>query len=435
MTVETQKVLLSSAGLQQVAMRVKENNFKFIVGGHEYPCHSFFADFISPNVAKLHLTDPLADTYTIKCKDLKHEFKIIMSLMNGEKIMISPEDRKYILKIAKKLGNGELFDRFAPNYEVEDENDIDFQLIISILDTKFQYDLDYQKEADFIAEHFHTIDHDLFRSMPIDVIERIMNSDKLLIDSELEIFNVISDLCKNAGPEYSRLFNNVIFENLDAQVVSNFMKDFGPDKLESSIWTVLCSRLSLQVPEANDFDRYKKTIYTFKYDTKKPFYGIFQYMRDQYQRNIESIVQVTALQDYNNTPAKKLINGDKNSSWGLSEIRDNYLLFDFKNVLVKIDGYEIHSSSNSHWDNPQSWVLEISKDNEHWTVIDQKNENTEMGGNEKHHYWEIEQKTLSIPSRYIRWRLTKTSGSGGLMCKQWEFYGDFIRPLNESDLE
>ena len=70
--------------------------------------------------------------------------------------------------------------------------------------------------------------------------------------------------------------------------------------------------------------------------------------------------------------------------------------------------------------------------------FDEKQENKEMGGNDKTHYWEISEKDKTQTARFVRWRLTASSnsgsGSGSLSFSQWEFYGDIVRPLNESDL-
>ena len=436
---QPQKILLSAAGLQQVATLAKENNFTFIVGGHEYPCNSFFADFISPNVAKLHISDPLADSYTIQCKDNNNEFNLIMKIMHGEKIKISPNDQKYIRKIAKKLGNAQLFDDFIPTYETEDEIDIDYQFVISILNTKHQYNFNFQKEADLIAKQFHRIDHNLFRTLPIDVIETILNSNKLLLDMESELFNLIMDLSKNVDPSYSRLFSSVVFENLEPKAIENFMKEFGPEKLDPSIWKVLCDRLSRVIPEYIDLNRYKKATINCPYSSEQTFNGILKFISKEYRTTpLDSYVRISVNDDHTNTPAiKNLLNGE-NPNWSLTDAADNYLLFEFRKFLVTIKGYEIRSGSNSRWGYPHSWVIEISMDKENWTIIDEKQENKEMGGNDKTHYWEISEKDKTQTARFVRWRLTASSnsgsGSGSLSFSQWEFYGDIVRPLNESDL-
>ena len=427
----TQKVLLSAAGMQNAAVKMHDNNFTFIVGDHKYYCNSFFADFISPKVAQLHISDPLADTFVIKSKDAKHEFQLVMDIMYGKKVILSQENQKYLLKISKKLGNSELYNQFETKIEDKDKpEEIDFNEIFELIRVKYKYQLDYQHEIDIIAKYFYFLDKKYFTDVPFTVMERILNSPKLVIDTEKQLFGIICELIDHSGPEYAKLLTNLVYENIEKESIVNLISKLKGTEVDGALWEAICKRLVLDVPDPHDYSRYRKTIDTLNYNKEKHFNGIFAFLTQLCKGNpAESLVAVSALREHNSTKCDKLFSNEK-VSWGLTEVTDNYLLFDFKLALVKVTGYEIRSGTNSHWDNPQSWVIEVSNDKSAWTVIDNKVNNTEMGGNEKIHYWKIEEATT--PSRYVRWRLTK-NGTGGLYCKQWELYGDYIR--STSDVE
>lgn len=427
----TQKVLLSSAGFQNAAKGVKEKNFTFIVGGNKYQCNSFFADFISPKVAQLHLSDPLADTFVIKCKDKNKEFELVMDIMHGKKVFLQPEDQKYLAKIGRKLGNTELYNQYMPKIDPDAKpENIDFDEIFDSIRTKCEYGLDFQDEADIIAKYTYFIDKKDFVGVPLAAMERIINSPNILLDSENQLVDIVCELIERSGPEYTKLITNMVFQNIEIESINKLLEKIKTLDVDGALWAAICKRLVLNVPKTHDYSRYKKIINVFLHQEKKPFSGIFNYLKLNYPGNpAESVFSVSAKREHCSTSCVKLFSAEK-ISWGLTEVEDNFLLFDFKRAMVRVTGYEIRSGTNSHWDNPQSWVIETSNDNSNWNIIDRKQSNTEMGGNEKVHYWKISEK--ATPARYVRWRLTQ-NGTGGLYCREWELYGEYIIPSSEID--
>lgn len=423
------KFRLSARGLQQTVVCAKDKNFTFNVSGHEYHCHSFFADFISPKIAEMHLTDPLADTFYINLNDDNYEFTNIMNLMEGKSI--TNAQPTYITKVAKILRNQELFDAYSVklDYDVEEP---DFQGIIAVIDEKHDYGLDYSQEVNFLAQNLHLVPHRLLCGLPLPVMEKIMTSKSLLIDSEEELFNIICELIHHGGPEFSHLFSNVVFENLNSLTMNTFLEKFNPLEIDASIWNVLKNRLVLEVNCPIDYSRYKKIITTLVHNQEQPFTGIFDFLGKKKMVPVKNLVSATLSNDH--SISDKIFNKDNNATWHIDEKNDSFLMFDFKSSKVSISGYEIKSGApESHWDSPHNWVIETSDDKTTWQVVDKRESNTDLISNDTIFYWGIEEKT--DPARYIRWRITKdtTQKSSQLQCKQFEIYGDYIEILSQTE--
>ncbi|KAI5499950.1 protein ubiquitination [Trichomonas vaginalis G3] len=419
------KFRLSAQGLQQTALCAKEHNFTFIAGEHEYHCHSFFADFISPKIAEMHLTDPLADTFYIDLNDDNYEFQKIIDLMQGK--TISNVRPSYITKVAKILRNQELFDAFSVKLDYNAEEP-DFQGIIAIIDEKHDFGLDYSTEVNFLAQHFHDIPHKLLYGLPLPVMEKILTSKLLLIDSEEEIFNIVCNLIKYNGPEYAHLFSNVIFENLDSKTMSSFIKEFDPSNIDASIWNVIKSRLTLEVQCSIDYSRYKKLVTKIPHNPENPFAGVFDFLFKAKKGLLPKNLVSVFLSNETHI-ADKFFARDSTSPWHFTEKYDNYLQLDFKSSLIAMTGYEIKmggSGSSRSSDNFHDWVIEVSDDQTNWEIVDKKERNTDLAPDSSM-YFELEKQTP--PSRFIRWRITKDPGKSSnntLNIKQFEIYGDYI---------
>ena len=155
--------------------------------------------------------------------------------------------------------------------------------------------------------------------------------------------------------------------------------------------------------------------------------GIFEYIR--IMNNGQNPISCGAV-DYSihinrsgNEDTYKLFEiSELNSQWGLKEIEDNNICFDFKEKRVSMNGYTWHSTnSDSYWQNPNCFSWEGSNDKETWELIDSKDENTEMGGGIGIHYWSC---TKSKFYRYIRFKLRKVRRMGSLYCAHLEIFGE-----------
>ena len=97
----------------------------------------------------------------------------------------------------------------------------------------------------------------------------------------------------------------------------------------------------------------------FKYQQGKEFDGILRSLSNETGGNIHNneTIQITTNSQYSNYVPQNIVNFDTNSLYHSENLKDTYLLFDFKNKFIQLSNYSImsHSSANSCLRN---WVVE-----------------------------------------------------------------------------
>ena len=133
----TKQIILSSSGLQNVVLTKYQDDedFVFVFGEEEFSMKSFFAEFISPIVSRLHKTDPTVHRINFGefNKNNEQEFndfcrtfmtpKLVSHLQqisSGNSIFINEAESIKLRLISILLGNEELQDKlneqFSPKY-------------------------------------------------------------------------------------------------------------------------------------------------------------------------------------------------------------------------------------------------------------------------------------------------------------------------------
>ena len=76
------KIILTSSGLKNILSNScdsgsYENEFSFIFGNHTVKMNSFFAEFISPNVSHLRMSDPTINSFNVSDSliNIQNKFK------------------------------------------------------------------------------------------------------------------------------------------------------------------------------------------------------------------------------------------------------------------------------------------------------------------------------------------------------------------------
>ncbi|EAY00537.1 hypothetical protein TVAG_286740 [Trichomonas vaginalis G3] len=120
--------------------------------------------------------------------------------------------------------------------------------------------------------------------------------------------------------------------------------------------------------------------------------------------------------------------------WGLSEVTNNFISFDFKENKISLEAYTIKSgyaSGGSYWNHPVDFAIEGSNDNIEWSMIDDKPNNMDIGADDKVYTWKCNKSPLY---RYIRFRLRSISYGGYLFTDHFEFFGS-INTMNNDNIK
>lgn len=159
--------------------------------------------------------------------------------------------------------------------------------------------------------------------------------------------------------------------------------------------------------------------------------------------NTSNTINVTASSCFNNDCLKynpiNVIQFDCPDKIFISKNEPNsWICFDFNRYRVFPSQYTIKSIENKFIQyHPKSWVIEGSKDNTNWTILDFKSVESEFSSNNDIRTFNIEINKKSIHYRYIRLRLIGKNfvGNDILALDSFEIYGSLAKLKNEGDEE
>ena len=422
------KFKLTSKGLQNVAKCYHPDDFKFIVGNKEYKCPSFFADFISPRIANCHAIDPCMNYFVVDIDDPNNYFELALDLFHGKGFKILPKQREFFKQLAIIFQNNELL---CYALDIATQN-LTASNALSSLEEKIPYGLDISKEIEVIASNFYKFKPMLLENLDVNILMRILHSPHLVVNSESSLFEFVLSLVKQ-NPDYSVLFSAVKFECLKESEVEQFNKIIKFDQMSPLIWAAIKPRLLLKTQPVLVNSRYNRKIFDCLFKKDKIFDGIINFLRARNKGlnpvDVGAVVVTVKVNECSVKP-RELFERDSRPRWYLAEKEDNYICLDFVGGKVSIDGYSWGSGNDSsYWEYPVSYTWEGSNDNQKWTIIDQRDENTDMGGNEKTHHWTCKKSPFF---RYVRFRLRKIQRNGGLYSTQLELFGQYEEPKKEA---
>lgn len=166
---------------------------------------------------------------------------------------------------------------------------------------------------------------------------------------------------------------------------------------------------------------------SFSYDSNNQFSGILDYLNKESRGSIDDLITVTASSISGRSfPNNVTFLLDRNRRFCSSGVEQNpWICFDFRNYQVVPSNYTIRSCDSGY--DPKSWVIEGSKDNANWIVLDEQKDCTLLKGDFKTHTFSIENSN-SEQYRYLRMRLTAQNWKNDytFIINSFEIYGTLI---------
>lgn len=352
--------LLSSAGLSR---NVLQSDFTFYVGGHEYYTNKSNASFISESVSDMLRLDPTFDHYVLEIDDSHYEFNIIMRLMVGQPIKITPIVIKYLLNVFQKLKNHEVIDHFN---EIKNSKLTKETALASFI-TRINYGQSVTNEIEFIASNFSSFVDDLKEDFYFDYIESIISSPSLVLDNEDSLFNFLKDLGKN----FYYLFSYVNFQFLSESSIDDFFKNFPYNKMTNGIWESLYRYFKYINSDDSDHSNQRFTSKEFPLKNN-PFDGIFAYFCEQCKGNphLKGLLTVSSSSSSSNNNYD-VIDNKFDGYWFTANESNSWIMFDFKDKVLQLTDYAIKSDGNGA-NHLQNWVIEGSNDSKNWYLLDKR---------------------------------------------------------------
>ncbi|KAK8835829.1 hypothetical protein M9Y10_040377 [Tritrichomonas musculus] len=423
------QIQLNFSSILQVPIQSYSNEFTFVVNGKEFQTSRLISDLISPKISQIHSIDPTLDILIINTKE-KGDFSRILQLVNFQLNEIEDNEVPFFTEVLQILCNDKI--------EIKDENPIELTKdnVIKELqkhesNSKVNSEL-YLKEIEFISTVMNELmasQEDELISLSKETLERILNNENLIIDSEDALLRFVNKLYKS-DKSYSNLYEYVYFSYVTSPAMKEFTEIFDMNDITGEIWIRLCERLDKEIVKlsARKSCRHEKKIFTP--NEKDPFSGIINYLREN--PSTENEVKVTASSvNSNDEPyqPRTVILKENNDGWFISKNRSgSWLTIDFNEHRIIPTDYTIRSyKTYPNWAHPKSWVVEVSNDNSKWTVIDEVNNCSFLNGRRVVHTFKIE-KNLSDEFRYFRFRQTGPNwiNNNHLVFESIEVYGELI---------
>jgi hypothetical protein len=358
------QITLSAIGLEQTSV-LEPDSFLFVVGDLEYRCSRFQAVFLSKTVSDLFLTDPLTTEFVIDdIPDPDHHFRSIMSLVQHGTVEITETTVATLQKFVQRLKCEEL-DRILFEFELSGE-ELNERTAVSRLVLKSNRLLSIDEEIEFIASRFDQIES--VDGLPLSLLELILESLSLRIESEDWLFDFICGL----GSDFESLIRYVRCEFLSGTGTAKFIDSISVDRIDSVLWASVCRRRVNTCSSPPDAQRFKITVSQFGHGNSD-LEGILHHLSVKCGGNVHTngLVAITASSTvFGHQAIETIADFGQPSNWISEDVANSWVMFDFKNSNVSIDGYSLHSGRHGHC--PIAWETEVSKDGSSWATIDSR---------------------------------------------------------------
>jgi hypothetical protein len=419
-------VCLSSRRLQNIQGRGKIDDFDFIVETRHYQCPWFIADFLCPRIARLRQADNTIGELVIETKDPKSLFSEFLSLRYGQSVTINSTNRTFFESLCDELLNEELLEHLLDGLgeEVTKDN------VLARLRRRSRIKFDGSREVTFLASHFFEFEMSELAEFNDSVLESILGSAQLIIESEDSLYAAIWAVTEQNHDRFS-LVQFVRFDYVSAEVVRQFIKSGSQflDRLNSCVWLSLGERfvheISLEKPNPR-----VGTVLLPK--SSSPVNGIVSHLTAKCGGNIhdKQVIQVTASgeRDSSQRAANAVHLNDLSGScyFALTAAPNLWICSDFKAIHVtpthcSIISYPARPNGTSH---PKSWCLErsLTGDDNSRVEIDQRTNNNDVNGSNLIGTWEVKQRRRC---RFIRLGQTNVGHDGRhcIIISAFEIYG------------
>ena len=184
---------------------------------------------------------------------------------------------------------------------------------------------------------------------------------------------------------------------------------------------------TIEIPKNNTNNDLETGIIKIDYKEDYRYEGIFHYLIEKTGfNNIQNKITIKGSSSTYGTPLT-VIDYNSSSYWSSNNVPNNWWEVNFKKMKVKINGYFIQTGplgANGFF-HLKNWVIEGSNDNNSWTEIDKKENNSDLNGHNLAHYFPLSQ--LSDSYQYIRLRsigINHFLSNNTLMFSKFDLFGE-----------
>lgn len=355
------RIKLKGAEFCHINFAIYNNDFSFIVNGNQFETNKFFADYLSPVVARLHNIDPTIDSFSINLSNDNQEgnFQEILDLANFSEYQIPQNERLFFAEVFEILG--------SESIELKtEEEEITLNNVFRRIELHEKYENYYkiilQKEIDFASSHFFEINENqeqLLATLKESTIEKIISNSKLQLKTNDQLIKIINNIYR-IDHKYAKLYEFVDFADASNESINIFSSIFDLNDLTAGSFNAILNRFKCtiinnteQSLNINRIDRpYPKKFYqNIQYQHKNDFNGIITYFKNHSNGNIFDYINIEASPAYSNSesysPKNVILYDDTSKDYWSQNQAYAYILFDFKDHKIRPTFYTIRSDCNT----------------------------------------------------------------------------------------
>lgn len=478
-------IKLSSEGLKNIIPNAcnQDNDFQFIFGDQEIRMNTIFAQFISPAVSKIHLSDPTTQKICFNDYIIKNQKKtkinlsndvisLIQKLSRGYKVEINEEQSYEMRNLAILFENEELFTKINKLYPYDiNESNIDYYL----QDLQFYHSqlnsqsrsfsaFDYTNIINFIAAHFYLIDEEKLLQLPRKFLYLILTNEHLQLKNEDSLFSFIQKIFLNLDEEEEEeelsddeddekisiisFYETIEFSSLSESKFIEFIENFNSKRMTKLLWKKLYPCFYFNYPHIQKTskerckevskERYLTKSRQIEYDGNEEhsFEGIIHQLTIESGGNVNDTetVKVTSTPTNGNDVASRFaVDFDDNEHYFQTKNeKKSWIKYDFLDSKVRPSHYTIRTRpTGGKGDNhPKNWVIEGSNtdQDDDWKVLDERHDITILDDSNVTHTYDIQTEIKENESfRYLRLRQTGPNTQNGnyyfLTLSALEYFG------------
>lgn len=448
---------LTSKSLKHIKESGFEDDFEIKIFDKTIHCSRFAASFLSRKISRILRSDPTLTKFTIdipknlilysSVSELQNDIKEtdfltkLQKLVEGEPILIEKQNEKanniigkntrLLFEIGNLLENDEMIDSsfsklFESNSkEISETNFLEKLKVYRHLGNNKMG----SKVIEFIAAHFYEIfkesDQKIekLKSFNRDESERIFSSEKLKIESEDWLFDIVCSL----GSEFFFLFDYIEIQYLSVEKVKKLIEMIDSDQVtvHNLLWSSICRRLIIDPYKNNEMNNPR-----VESDSIKCEQGIFQYLSEiNKNSNIYSskVINFKSSSYDDGDSVDSLFDHSKDTYYRVrNDDGGGYMIFDFQQKKINISKYYLSVPSakrRATSGQPSTWRIEGSNDEQNWCLIDSKENDSSLNAYSKSNTFTCKNINNQF-YQFIRFKPIKScDNTNFLLLSEIEFYG------------
>lgn len=438
-------IILSSAGLQNISQNGNySDRFEFIFGNKKLVTNFLFADFISPLVSKMHISDATINNidFTDYIEGLSitdEDISLIQLLSQGSSIEIDDNQISKIQMISLLLDNKELLniinDQTEPKIDGRNIDEWISKLNLCCRAPNGSDIADSSSIINSISSNFYTINQNKLLSLPLRIVHSIISNENLVIESEDSLFDFIQKLfssrkgVKSEEKEFdiASFFEEVEFGMLTDNKFREFIESFPVSEMTENLWRRLQKCFPASIEKGKSC--HKESRYLFK-GTIECKEGIINYLTLKSGGNVadKGTVNVTSSSHYNSfcLPRNAVDLQNAKNYFRSNDEPCCWLQYDFNEKMINPASYAIRTRHDLDGNHPRNWVIEGSNTGNEWTILDRRVNDTSLNGKSATHIFSIQSPSKREEGyRYLRMRLTGSDSSSHfyLTVSSLEYFG------------